>query len=148
MKVALKEDMEKFGKKGDIKEVADGYARNYLIPRGLVEIATAAVIKRTEKMRQAHTAAEAKQKEEMLQLADKIEGKSFRIKTKVGEDKKLFGSITAADIVKAIKDKTKVEIDKKMIVLAEPIKKAGEHKVQIKLATEVEAQITVKVVAE
>ncbi|MBU1177668.1 50S ribosomal protein L9 [Patescibacteria group bacterium] len=148
MKVALKKDIEKLGKRGDIKEVADGYARNYLIPRGLVEMASAAVIKRTEKVRQARELAESKEKEKLAEVADKIAGQSIEIKAKVGADDKLFGSITNANIAQAIKAKTKTEIDKKLITLSEPIKKIGEYKVKVRFVDEVEAEVIVKVIAE
>lgn len=148
MKVALKEDIEKLGKKGDIKEVADGYARNYLIPHGLVEMATEAVIKRTVKIRRDSKAAETKQQAESIELADQIAGKKVTIKAKASADGKLFGSISAADIAKAITDKTKVAVDKKTVVLTSPVKKTGEHKVKIKFAEGVEAEVVIKVVAE
>ncbi|NQV12802.1 MAG: 50S ribosomal protein L9 [Parcubacteria group bacterium] len=147
MKVALKEDVEKLGKKGDIKEVADGYARNFLIPRGLVEMATEAVIKRTEKIRQARKVTDVKEQKELSKLADQVAGQKIKLKAKAKDDK-LFGSIAAADIAQAIADKTKVEIDKKMVVLPEPIKKVGEYVVKIKFVDDVEAEVVVKVVAE
>jgi len=147
MKVALKEDVEKLGKKGDLKNVADGYARNFLIPRGLVEIATQEVIKRTEKIREAREAETAKQKDAMTKLAEKITGQKIEIKAKAKNDK-LFGSISAAKIAKAITEQTKTAIDKKMIVLAKPIKKVGDYNVRIKLADEVETDLVIKVAAE
>ena len=147
MKVALKEDVEKLGKKGDLKNVAAGYARNFLIPKGLVEIATQEVIKRTAKIRKTREAEAAKQKEAMTKLAEKITGQKIEIKAKAKNDK-LFGSISAAKIAKAITEQTKTAIDKKMIVLAKPIKKVGEYNVRIKLADEVETDLVVKVTAE
>ncbi|MFH2105590.1 MAG: 50S ribosomal protein L9 [Parcubacteria group bacterium] len=147
MKVALKEDVEKLGKKGDIKEVADGHARNFLIPRGLVEMATEAVIKRTEKIRQARKTTETVQQAELSKLADQVAGQKIELKAKAKDDK-LFGSITTTDIAQAVADKTKVEIDKKMVVLAEPIKKVGEYVVKIKFVDDVEAEVVIKVVAE
>ena len=148
MKVALKEDVENLGKKGDIKEVADGYARNYLIPKGLVEIATEAVIKRTEKVRVERAAEEEKQKEKLSKLAEKVSGQNIKIKAKAEDDGKLFGSVSATDIAKAITDKTKTEVNKKMIILSKSIKKVGDHVVKVKFVDNVEAELTIKITAE
>ena len=147
MKVALKKEVAKLGQPGDIKNVADGYARNFLIPHGLAEIATAAVIKRTEKIRQERALTEAKQKVELGKVAQSIAGKKILLQAKAKKGK-LFGSITTAQIAEAITKQTQVLIDKKLIVLAEPIKEIGEYVVPVKFKEEVATELVIKVTAE
>lgn len=145
MKVILLEDVKKLGKKGDLVEVAEGYARNYLIPKKLVEEATEGSIKN---LRQQKKALEKRKQQELMEakkLASKLSQNQVTIEVKCGEQGKLFGSITSKDVQTALKEQYKVDIDKRKINL-EPIKALGNYEAIIKLAPDVEAKIMVKVV--
>ncbi len=146
MKVILLEDVKKLGKKGDLIDVADGYARNYLFPRNLAEEATAGSIKQ---LKQEKTALERKKQKEIeiaKQIAEKLSQTSVTLKVKAGDMGKLFGSVTTKDISDALKKQHKVEIDKRKIEISEPIKSLGSYVVDIKLAPEVQTQVTVKII--
>ncbi|WP_213973910.1 50S ribosomal protein L9 [Tepidanaerobacter acetatoxydans] len=146
MKVILLEDVKKLGKKGDLIDVADGYARNYLFPRNLAEEATAGSIKQ---LKQEKTALERKKQKEIetaKQIAEKLSQTSVTLKVKAGDKGKLFGSITTKDISDALKKQHKVEIDKRKIEISEPIKSLGSYVVDIKLAPEVQTQVTVRII--
>ncbi|RMG72375.1 MAG: 50S ribosomal protein L9 [Nitrospirae bacterium] len=147
MKVILKEDVDRLGSMGDIVNVKPGYARNYLIPRNLAVEANPRNIKEFE-----HYKRTLQQKAERIKnaaqiLADKISSTPLVIKVKAGEEDKLFGSVTSIDIEKALKDKG-FEIDRKTILLDEPIKRLGEYKVKVKLHRDVTAEITLQVEKE
>ncbi len=146
MKVILLEDVKKLGKKGDLVNVADGYARNYLFPRNLAEEATSGSIKQ---LKQEKTALERKKQKEIetaKQIAEKLSQTSVTLKVKAGDKGKLFGSVTTKDISDALKKQHKVEIDKRKIEISEPIKSLGSYVVDIKLAPEVQTQVTVKII--
>ena len=137
MQIILKKDVKGTGKAGDVVKVSDGYARNRLIPGGFAIEATPSNL--TKVMRD---------KAEANQVKKVLEGEVIKLKTKVGEGGKLFGSITSMDIANAIKEQTKLDVDKKKIVLIKPIKEIGEHEVDIKLYTEITARIKVAVTEE
>ncbi len=147
MKVILKEDVKSLGKMGDIVNVAEGYARNYLIPQKIAVEALTKNVKALEhqkkaideKAKKVHAAAET--------LAAKIGSMNVSIKAKAGEEEKLFGSITAMDISNALKEQG-IDIDKKQIHIEETIKRLGAHTVQIKLHHNVAAQLNISVIAE
>ena len=146
MKVILLEDVKKLGKKGDLANVADGYARNYLFPRNLAEEATAGGIKQ---LKQEKAALENKKKKEMglaQEIAGKLSKTTVTLKVKSGDQGKLFGSVTSKDISEALKEQQKIEVDRRKIELSEPIKSLGAYEVDIKLAPEVEAKLTVKII--
>lgn len=146
MKVILLEDVKKLGKKGDLANVADGYARNYLFPRNLAEEATAGGIKQ---LKQEKAALENKKKKEMglaQEIAGKLSKATVTLKVKSGDQGKLFGSVTSKDISEALKEQQKIEVDRRKIELSEPIKSLGAYEVDIKLAPEVEAKLTVKII--
>jgi len=147
MKVILIQDVEKLGKKYDVKEVADGHARNFLIPKGLAKPATEAALKvlETEKAT-AEFAAELdlKKTEEMVASLD---GQEIEIQTKIGDDGKLYGAITPAKISKVLETKG-FNVKKKQIKLAEPIKEIGEHEVTLELDHGLEAKIKIIVTEE
>lgn len=145
MKVILKQDIKKLGKLGDTIEVAGGYARNYLLPRDLAWPAEAKYEKRITELRARREAELAQLKEAAEAVKEKIEALSVTIEVEVGEEDKLFGSVTSMDIEKKIAD-AGIEVDKKDIVLEEPIKKLGVYKVAVKLHPEVEAVCKVWVV--
>ena len=147
MDVILREEIEKLGNRGDLVKVADGYARNYLLPKRLAVLATASNKKIIEQERQAHVRREAKLVDEAQDLAKLMNGVSVTFTQKAGEMDQLFGSVTAKDIAEAL-EKQDFHVDRRKIHLEEPIKQLGEHKVTLKLHHNVEAEIQVIVVRE
>jgi large subunit ribosomal protein L9 len=147
MELILRDDVEKLGRRGDVVKVKDGYARNYLLPRGLGMPVTAANKAMIEKERRAHEARLAKEKAEFEALAERIGGLRFVAPRKVGENEVLYGSVTAGDIAEFLKGKG-IEIDKRKVQLDEPIKHLGEHEVAVKLHPEVTATVRLLVTKE
>jgi large subunit ribosomal protein L9 len=147
MEVILREEIEKLGHRGQVVKVKAGYARNFLLPRKLAVPATEANKKIIEQERQSWLRKEAKVKADAADLSKLMEGVSVTILQKAGENDQLFGSVTAADIAVAL-EKQNYTIDRKKIVLDEPIKTLGEFKVPLKLHREVSVEITVKVEKE
>jgi large subunit ribosomal protein L9 len=147
MEVILREDIEKLGSRGQVVKVADGYARNFLLPKRLAVAATAANKKIVEQEREAHLRREAKVKTDAADLAKLIGNVAVTISQKAGENDQLFGSVTAKDISEAL-EKQNFSVDRKKIVLEEPIRQLGEYKVAIRLHREVSAEIAVNVVKE
>ena len=145
MKVILREDDKKLGKAGDIVEVKDGYAHNFLIPRNLAVRADASHVKQLEHERKILHDKSEKQLKQARKLVEQIEKASCTISVQVGEEERIFGSVTAIDIAQAL-GKEGVEIDKKAIQLEEPIKTLGVFTVPVKLAPEIEAKLKVWVV--
>ncbi len=148
MKIVLREDVETLGNKGDLVEVADGYARNFLVPRGLAMKATRGVVAQAESMRRNRSARDARDRADAQDLATKLTAKPITVVARAGEGGKLFGSITSADIAAAATAQLGVELDRKAITLAEPLKELGATEVSVRLHPDVEAAITVEVVAE
>lgn len=146
MKVILKEDVENLGEKDEVVEVADGHARNYLLPKGLAVEATDSQLSKLEQKKQAKQRKRQKELNEAKEKADKLEGEIFEIAVKAGETGKLFGSVTTNDIAEVIEDETGVKIDKRKVELDDNIKTLGIKKVTINLHTEVTAAVKVKVV--
>ena len=144
MKVLMKQDVPKIGKKGELLEVKEGYARNFLIPNGLAVEASGGALKQHDEEKKAQDRRKAKEKEEAQEQAKKIEALYILIKHKAGEEGRLFGSITSAEIAEALKQKG-FTIDKKKISLEDPIRLVGEYTVKIKLHHEVVADLPVKV---
>jgi large subunit ribosomal protein L9 len=147
MELILRENVEKLGRRGDVVKVADGYARNFLLPRGLGMAVTAANKAMIEKERKAHEARLAKEKAEFQSLADRIAGLRFVAPRKVGENEVLYGSVTGGDVAEFLKAKG-IEIDKRRVLLEEPIKTLGEHEVKIRLHPEVQASVKLLVTKE
>ncbi len=147
MELILREDVEKLGRRGDVVKVADGYARNFLLPRGLGMTVTAANKAMIDKERKAHEARLAKEKAEFEALAARIAGLRFVAPRKVGENEALYGSVTSADVAEFLKTKG-IEIDKRRVLLDEPIKSLGEHEVKIRLHPEVQAPLKLLVTKE
>lgn len=148
MQVILKEDVKKLGKKGDLVNVAEGYARNFLFPRNLAVEGSGGNLK---SLKQEQAAAQKRQEREegdAKKLAAKLQGASLKLAVKVGEGGRLFGSVTAKDIAVAIKQQLKLNVDKKKIELGDPLKTLGSHRVGVKLYPGVEAEVTVELVAE
>jgi len=147
MKVIMKEDVASLGKRGDTVKVSDGYARNYLIPKGLALEATGKninVLEHTKKLIAQQSEKEKKKAESQVQ---QYSGVTVTIPCKVGEMDRLFGSVTGKDIEKALVEKG-FEIEKKQIVIEDPIKSLGEHRVKIKLYPGIFADITVTVIRQ
>ena len=147
MEVILREHVDNLGRRGEVVKVADGYARNYLLPRKLALLVTEGNKKQIERERAKLDAKEAEEKRVVEVVAERLATVEVVIARKVGETDALYGSVTAADIVEAINAKG-FDIDKRKLQLAEPIKKVGELKVLVKLHREITVPVTVKVVAE
>jgi len=144
MQIILQEDVEKLGTRGQLLEVAEGYARNFLLPRKLALEATPGNLKRLESMRAAFAKKEATEKEAAQKLAELLAGVSLSLTRKAGENDQLFGSVTAGDLSEALATQG-YNIEKRKIALADPIKVVGEYEVPIKLHREVSATVKVAV---
>ncbi len=148
MQVILKEDVKKLGKKGDLVNVAEGYARNYLFPRSLAVEGSGGNLKSLKQEKDAVRMRQAREEEAAKKLAVKLNEASLKLKVKVGEAGRLFGSVTAKDIADAAKAQLRLKIDKKQIVLGDPLKTLGSHRVEVKLFPGVDAAVTVELAAE
>ena len=147
MKVILTEDITPLGAMGAVVDVARGYARNFLIPQGKAMEATAGNLTRVEKAKAKYLQAQAAARDAAMVQVAHLEGVSVTIAQRVGDEDLLYGSVTVAMIAEALADQG-VEVDKKQLELAEPIKKLGSYEVIVRLAPEVKGTITVEVVAE
>ena len=147
VKVILRSDVSGVGKRGDVVEVAPGYARNFLVPRGLALKATAGSQTQAEAMRRKRVIKDAKDRESAEEIAKVLVPKVITISARAGEGGKLFGSITQADIAAAVADQVHVELDRRSIHLDEHIKTTGSHQVQVRLHSDVEFPVTVEVTA-
>ena len=142
MKVILKQDIKGIGKKDEIHEVSDGYARNFLFPKGLAVEANATAMNEFNSKETAKKFHKAEEVKAATADAQKLEGKTFRLKAKAGANGKLFGSVTSKDVAAQIKKDLGVEIDKRKIVLPDPIKAYGKFEIPVKLyASEVMGKI-------
>jgi large subunit ribosomal protein L9 len=148
MEVLLLKDVSELGQAGDVKRVADGYARNYLIPRGLAVTATPGAIKQAEKQRQAAAVRQAKEVSQAQALAQALDGLTVTFQARAGESDRLYGSITNVNIAEALKEQAGQEVDRRKIDLEEPLKELGTHAVTIRLAPEAEAKVTVVIERE
>lgn len=147
MEIILREDVEKVGARGAMVKVADGYARNYLLPRKLAVLATESNRKIVEQEREAYLRREAKVISEAQDLGKMMSNLTVRFKRRVGENDQLFGSVTAKDIADAL-DAQKYHVERQRVQLEEPIRTLGEHKVTIRLHRDVTAEITAVVEPE
>jgi large subunit ribosomal protein L9 len=147
MEVILKEHVDNLGRRGEIVKVADGYARNYLLPRKLALLATDGNRQRIEKERAKFDAAEAEERKVAEALAARMSNLEVQISRKVGETEVLYGSVTTSDIAEALAKKG-FELDRRKIQLQEPIKKLGEFDIPVRLQRDVTPIVKVKVVAE
>ena len=146
MQVILKQDVEKIGQRGDIVEVSRGYVRNFLVPRGLAEVATPSKLEEAR-----HEMAEAEERERRIaerasEVAEMLNKSVITIEARTGEDERLFGSVTAANIVSAIEKARGIRLDRRRVRLAEPIKSLGTHQVPIQVHGDIEASVKVIVV--
>jgi len=147
MKVILKEDVKGLGRMGETVNVAPGYGRNFLLPKGLAMEATEKNQAAVERLKKQISFKLIKDKEDAEAAAQRLAGVTLNLTAKAGEEGKLFGSVTSMDIEEALKAQG-IEVDKKKILIEEPIKKLGEYEVAIKLHSEVTAAIKVNVTAE
>jgi len=147
MEVILRDHVEKLGKRGEIVKVSDGYARNYLLPRKLALPATEGNRKHVERERKIMETREAEEKSQAEAIASRLATIDITIARRVGDTEQLYGSVTATDIAEFLKTKG-FEIDRRKLILPEPIKTIGEHDVPLKLHREVTAPLKVKVVRE
>lgn len=148
MKVMLTKDVDNVGRAGDVKEVADGYGRNFLLPRKLAVPAGKGVEAEARKIREAAAKREAKERDEAQALADEIGNKTVVVRLKMGADDKAFGSVTASNIADALKAQHQVEIDRHKIDLADNIRTLGEHQVALRLHRDVVAAINLIVTSD
>ena len=148
MKVVLRVDVSGVGRKGDVLDVADGYARNYLLPKRMALTATPGVEAQAEAMRRARALRSAAEKTDAIALAEVLKGTTVRITKKAGREGKLFGSVSASDVAQALSAQTGADVDRRSVELHDPIKSTGSHTVTAKLHPEVETTIAVEVVAQ
>ena len=144
MKILLLEDVYKLGRAGDVKKVANGYGRNYLMPQGLAVLATPGALKQVEHIRARATTQRAALNEEMSGIAEQLEDLVLTFVMKAGETDKLYGSVTTQMVTDSLKEETGLEIDRRQID-AQPIRTIGEHKVNVRLTVDLIPEITVLV---
>jgi large subunit ribosomal protein L9 len=147
MELILRDDVEKLGRRGEIVKVKDGFARNFLLPRGLGMEVNAANKAMIEKEKKANLARLAKERAEFEQLATRIATLRFIAPRKVGENEVLYGSVTTGDVAEFLKAKG-IDIDKRKVLLDEPVKQLGEHEIKIRLHPEVQAALKLLVTKE
>ena len=147
MKIVLRADVETLGNKGDLVDVAPGYARNYLVPKGLAMVATEGAMRQAESMRRSRQVRDKREKEGAEATARQLAAKRVEIKARAGEGGRLFGSVTTTDIAEAVEAQTGVHIDRRKLSL-EPIKSLGTHEVSVRLHSEVEVPLTIEIVAQ
>jgi len=148
MKILLTQDVDNLGHAGDVKTVADGYGRNFLLPRGLATLATVGALKRADRVRTAAVSRRAKEKDDIDATAQVINGMTIHFIARAGEKGKLFGSITSAQIAAEISKKLGRELDKRKVALREPLRDTGSHAVTVRLSAESTPQVTVVVSTE
>ena len=147
MKVILQEDVDNLGKAGDIVKVADGYGRNYLIPKRMAVLADVRNLRTLEHDRRVIEARAKKVRRSAEEMGVRLSSLSLTIPAKAGEEGKLFGAVTSRDIAEAL-ERAGVVVDRRMVLLEEPIKQVGDYKVKIKAGTDIVPEVSVSVVAE
>lgn len=148
MKIVLRQDVPKLGEAGSIQTVANGYARNYLIPKGMAVLATDGEIKTAQHNMQVRERKVARQEEQLQSFADKIDGTRIEFTALAGNQGRLFGSVTTSEIAEQLEEKIGEEIDRRKIQLTEPLRTIGEHEVEIHLVGRLRPTITVVINAE
>ncbi len=146
MRVVLRTDIDNLGKRGDIREVADGYARNFLLPKGHAIVAGSGLDGQATAMRRARDRRDARDREAAETVARLLVPEVIRIPARAGAEGKLFGSVTAADVVSAVSEQTGIDLDRRRLHLDEAIRSLGVHEVPVKLHAEVEFRVTIEVV--
>ncbi|EGD47749.1 ribosomal protein L9 [Ruminiclostridium papyrosolvens DSM 2782] len=145
MKVILKQDVKGLGKKEQMVEASDGYARNFLLPRGLAVEATSSNVNIMKTKKEAEAQKKDREVAQAKELAKKIKDITVTLKVKAGENGKLFGSITSKDVAEALKSQQKLDIDKKKLVMPDSLKAVGTFEVEVKLYPEINSKFTVKI---
>ena len=145
MKIILTQEVRNIGAPGDVVDVADGYARNYLIPRGVAMRATKGTLKQVDTIRRTREVREVRNLEQAQQIAQQLGALTVRIQAKAGEGGRLFGQVTPAQIAEAITKAGGPKVDKKRLHLEEPVKALGAHRAHLRLHPEVEAEIEIEV---
>jgi large subunit ribosomal protein L9 len=148
MKVVLLEDLPGKGKAGEIKEVSKGYARNFLLPRGLALLATPTIVKQVESRIEKEKLEESIDRDKLVELAQQVEGREIRFEARMGAGERLFGSITAADVAEELGRAIGSPIDKKKIDIEKPLRKTGSYEVAVKLASDINPLIMVVIEEE
>jgi large subunit ribosomal protein L9 len=148
VKIILQKEVEKLGVPGDVVTVADGYARNYLVPRGMAVPASKGAVRHAESLRRAHGSRVNKAKAEAEELAGRLSATPIVVTARAGEEGRLFGSITTADLAEEIAKQAGQAIDRRDIHLDEPIRSLGAHEVSVRLHPEVNATLSIQVEAE
>lgn len=148
MKVILRSDVANVGRKGDVLDVSDGFARNYLVPKGLALRATEGAVAQAAAMRRARDVKDARDREGAEEIARRLTPTVIRIPARSGPEGRLFGSVTAADLAEAVAAQAGMELDRRKIHLEEPIKSVGSHEVAVRLHTDVEVRLQVEVVPQ
>jgi large subunit ribosomal protein L9 len=147
MKVVLRRDVDNVGNKGDLVDVADGFARNYLVPRGFALVASPGIQKQAGAMKRSRDAKDRRDREVAEALASQLSGRSVTVDARAGEGGRLFGSVTTSDIADAVQSQLGVEIDRRRIALDEPLKELGSAELSVRLHPDVTAMLTVEVTA-
>jgi len=147
VKVILAQDVEDLGLKGDVVAVADGYGRNYLIPKGLALIASKGALRQADLMQKARVEREQKAKEEAAAKVSLLASQPVYISARAGEGGRLFGSVTKSDVARGIEDQLEERVDRHDVLLEDPIRVLGSHQVEVKLHEQVNALVTVEVIA-
>lgn len=145
MRIVLRSDLAGVGKRGDIIEVADGYARNYLVPTGRAIPASAGVATQAAAMRRARDLKDAKDRESAEAVAQRLVPAVIAVKGRAGREGRLFGSVTMADVVEAVEEQTGIALDRRRLLTHEALKTVGTHQVRVRLHPEVEFALTVDV---
>ena len=148
MKLVLTRDVEKLGMRGEVVDVAPGYGRNYLLPRGFAVEATPANLREWESRREKIQRQVDAEKQEAQELVAKLTGAVLHIKAKAGDEGRLYGSVTAKDLSEALRNEFGLAIDRKRIVLPEPVKTLGAHPIKLSLHPDVEAELMIDVSPE
>ncbi len=146
VKVILRSDIDNVGKRGDICDVADGYARNYLLPKGLAMVATDGAVAQAASMRRARDLRDAQDRSSAEEVARTLVPRVITIRAKSGAGGRLFGSVTSADIVEAVEAQTGIVLDRRQLHLDDPIKVLGTHSVQVKLHSDVQFPVNLEIV--
>jgi len=146
VKVILRADVSDVGKKGDVIDVADGFGRNYLVPKGLALRATDSNVQQASSMRRARDLRDAKDRGAAEEVARVLVPAIITVNAKAGSEGRLFGSVTTTDVAAAVHEQTGIEVDRRKLQLEEPIKSVGTHQIPTKLHPDVEFAITVEVV--
>lgn len=148
MKVIFLEDVPNVASAGEIREVANGYARNFLMPKKLALLANSPAVNLAKVQREIRARSQTQPREELLELAEHLEGKEFTLKGRAGAKERLHGSITSSDIAAELHNTAKLAIDKRKIELAKPIRQLGSYEVTIRLASDIMPKIRVTVIEE